>query len=99
MHWYRWEESDLVLELKLQPGASRSEFAGLHGTFLKTRIHAPAVDGKANSTLIAFLAEAFGVAKQHIRIERGELSRFKSLRICAPHTLPPPLLQLGLSRE
>ena len=99
MHWYRWEKSDLILELKLQRGASRSEFAGLQGTHLKVRIHAPAVDGKANSALIAFLAEAFGLAKQHIRIERGELSRFKSLRICAPQTLPQALLQLGLSRE
>lgn len=99
MHWYRWDEADLLLELKLQPGASRSEFSGLHGDHLKLRIHAPAVDGKANSTLIAFLAEAFGAAKQQIRIERGELSRIKSLRIRAPQTLPTALLQLGLSRE
>lgn len=99
MHWYRWDESDLLLELKLQPGASRSEFSGLHGDHLKLRIHAPAVDGKANSTLIAFLAEAFGTAKHQVRIERGELSRIKSLRICAPQTLPTTLLQLGLSRE
>jgi uncharacterized protein (TIGR00251 family) len=99
MHWYRWEESDLILELKLQPGASRSEFVGLHGNHLKLRIHAPAVDGKANSSLIAFLAEAFDTSKQQVRIERGELSRIKSLRICAPQTLPTALLQLGLSRE
>jgi len=99
MHWYRWGGSDLLLEVKLQPGASRSEFAGMHGDHLKLRIHAPAVDGKANAALLTFIADAFAISKSNIQIERGELGRYKILRICAPERLPEALLQLGLTRE
>lgn len=99
MSWYRWDNADLLLEVKLQPGASRSEFAGMHAGHLKLRIHAPAIDGKANNQLVTFLADAFFTAKNQISIERGELSRLKILRISAPSRLPEALLQLGLRRE
>jgi len=59
----RWVANDLVLFCHLQPGAKRSEFAGLHAERIKIRVHAPPVDGKANSQLIAFLSAAFAVAK------------------------------------
>ena len=98
MSWYRWDNDDLLLAVKLQPGASRSEFAGLHGENLKLRIHAPATDGKANDELVAFLACAFHLAKNRIQIERGEFTRTKMLRIDAPRDIPSALVELGLSR-
>ena len=49
----------MVLELHVQPGASRTEFAGRHGERLKVRLAARALDGKANEALVAFLAEHF----------------------------------------
>lgn len=84
----RWEANDLVLFCHLQPGAKRSEFAGLHAERIKIRIHAPPVDGKANSQLIAFLSAAFAVGKNAIHIESGELSRQKRVRIEQPNTIP-----------
>jgi uncharacterized protein (TIGR00251 family) len=89
--FYRWRGADLHLACHLQPGASRSGFAGLHGDRLKIRIAAPPVDGKANAALIAFLAAEFSVPKQQVAIERGDSSRQKSVCIERPQRLPDGL--------
>jgi uncharacterized protein (TIGR00251 family) len=44
---------------------------------LKIAVQAPAVEGRANSALVAFLAEMFGVAKSQVELVSGELSRSK----------------------
>ena len=71
----------MILELHVQPGASRSEFAGKHGERIKVRLAARAVDGKANAALIEFLAEYYGVPKRNVRIEAGLKSRQKRVVI------------------
>jgi uncharacterized protein (TIGR00251 family) len=71
----------LILELHVQPGASRSEFAGKHGERIKVRLAARAVDGKANDALIEFLAEHYNVPKRNVRIESGLKSRQKRVLI------------------
>jgi uncharacterized protein len=73
----------LILELHVQPGASRSEFAGMHGDRVKVRLAARAVDGKANEALVEFLAEHYGVAKSRVRIASGLKSRQKRVIIDA----------------
>lgn len=67
----------MILELYVQPGAARSEFAGEHGGRLKLRLAAPPVEGKANAALIEFLAEYFNVPKRDVRITAGLKSRRK----------------------
>jgi len=91
MSWFRWDGADLVLACHLQPKASRDEFAGRHGERLKIRLTAPPLEGKANAQLLAFLGTAFGVAKSQVRLESGELSRQKRVRIHAPQQLPAEL--------
>ena len=71
----------MILDLHVQPGASRSEFAGQHGTRLKVRLAARAVDGKANAALIDFLAAHYGVPKRSVRILSGLKSRQKRVEI------------------
>ena len=71
----------MILELHVQPGASRSEFAGRHGERIKVRIAAPAVDDKANAALIEFLADYYKVPKRNVRIEAGLRSRRKRVAI------------------
>ena len=71
----------MVLELHVQPGASRTEFAGRHGERLKVRLAARAVDGKANEALVAFLAEHYKVPKRNVRIASGLKSRQKRILI------------------
>ncbi len=88
MGWFRWDGDDLLLDCHLQPKASKDEFAGLHGERLKIRLTAPPVEGKANAHLLAFLGQAFGVAKSLVSLEGGELNRQKRVRIRTPRTLP-----------
>ncbi len=85
---YQWQGQDLLLFCHLQPGASKTEFSGLHGDRLKIRIKAPPVDGKANATLINFLSAEFSVAKNQVIIEQGELGRQKTIRIRSPQKIP-----------
>lgn len=91
MTFYRWDGEDLLLDVHLQPKASRDEFAGLHGERLKIRLTAPPVEGKANAHLLAFLGKAFGVPKSAVVLESGELNRQKRIRIPRPTQLPPAL--------
>jgi uncharacterized protein len=71
----------VILELHVQPGAARTEFAGEYGGRLKLRLAAPPVDGKANDALVAFLAEYYGVPKRNVRILAGTSSRRKRILI------------------
>ncbi len=68
-------------EVHVQPRASRTELAGLHGGALKVRVAAPPVDAAANRALIAFLAESLGVPKRSVRIVTGETSRSKLIEV------------------
>ena len=71
----------MILELHVQPGASRTEFAGKRGERLKVRLAAPAHEGKANEALIEFLAEYYGVPRRNVRITAGLKSRQKRVVI------------------
>lgn len=86
--WRREEGAALVLSLHVQPGATRTGVAGLHGDALKLRVAAPPVDGKANAAVLRFLAEAFDVPLARITLVRGESSRQKTVRIEAPRRRP-----------
>lgn len=67
--------------MRVQPRASRTELAGLHGGVLKVRVAAPPVDDAANRALIEFLAECLGVARRAVRIVGGETSRTKVIEV------------------
>jgi uncharacterized protein (TIGR00251 family) len=71
----------LILDLHVQPGASRTEFAGKHGDRIKVRVAARAVDGGANQALIEFLAAHYGVPRRSVRITSGFKSRQKRVVI------------------
>ena len=76
------EDGDgVVLSLHVQPGAKRTETAGLHGEALKIRLAAPPVDGRANDALIAFLAKTLGVPKANVDVVAGQSSRAKRVRV------------------
>ncbi|MDD5295568.1 MAG: DUF167 domain-containing protein [Rhodocyclaceae bacterium] len=74
-------DGSVTLSLHIQPGASRTQSAGLHGEALKLRLAAPPVDGKANTCLVAFLAEFLGCPKSTVELVSGASSRQKRVRI------------------
>ena len=76
--------------MHVQPGARRSGVAGLHGDRLKIRIAAPALDGRANDALVAFIAEQLGIPRARVAVVRGERSRDKLVAVsgdCDPSRL------------
>jgi uncharacterized protein (TIGR00251 family) len=79
--WLRRHESTVTLTLHVQPGARRTEVAGLYGDALKIRLAAPPVDGKANAALIEFIATRLGLPKTAVRLAAGRSSRRKILEI------------------
>jgi len=70
-----------TLELKTIPNAPRNEIVGWLGSALKVKVHAPAVEGKANDELIDFLAEKLGVHRRSVTLLRGDKSRQKVVQI------------------
>jgi len=75
--------SDVLLRLKVVPGASRTQLAGMLGDRLKLRISAPPEAGKANKAIIKFLATALGAKQNQITIEQGETSAEKTVRVAS----------------
>ncbi len=70
-----------TLELKVIPNAPRDEVAGWLGGTLKVKLHAPALDGRANEALADFLAARLGLPRRAIALVRGDKSRHKLVRI------------------
>lgn len=81
MPWLREVPGAVLLEVLVQPRASRTRAVGEHGGRLKIQLAAPPVDGEANRALVAFLAEALGVRKGDVAIHRGETGRRKTIRV------------------
>jgi uncharacterized protein (TIGR00251 family) len=73
----------IILNLQIQPRASKSEVCGVQGDALKIRLTSPPVDGAANMLCCEFLAELFHVPKSAVEILSGETSRHKRVKISA----------------
>ncbi|MGD0097781.1 MAG: DUF167 domain-containing protein [Terracidiphilus sp.] len=71
----------VTLAVRAQPGAKKTAITGVYGegpaAQLKIAVHAPPLQGRANSALIAFLAETFDLSKNAVQLMSGELSRSK----------------------
>ena len=74
-------ERTVRFRVHVQPRASRSEIAGMHGDALKVRLEAPPVDDAANDALIQLLADALGLTKRAVRIVSGARSRDKLVEV------------------
>jgi uncharacterized protein (TIGR00251 family) len=95
LSWYQIGRDGVTLQIQAQPGAKRTEVAGLYGDCLKLRLASPPVDGKANECLIAFLAERLGVKRAQVRITRGLSSRRKNVFVALAGFQPAVLLENG----
>jgi uncharacterized protein len=87
----RRDGADVLLEVRVQPRASRNEFAGLMDDRLRVRLNAPPVDGRANAALVDFVAEACGLPRARVTLDRGTTGRDKRLRLHGLATIPPAL--------
>lgn len=69
----------VLLNLHVQPRASRNELVGLQGDALKVRFTSPPVDGAANRLCIEFFAKLMGIPKRDVLLVSGDKSRHKRL--------------------
>jgi len=75
-------ESDPVrFRVRVQPRASRNEFADVQNGVLRVRLRAPPVDGAANEALVEFIADELGLARRQVRIVSGFGSRNKVVEV------------------
>ena len=81
--WLRVGDGKITLTLHIQPGAKKTEVAGLYGDALKIRLAAPPVDGKANAALIGFVADRLALPKSAVTLKSGQTSRRKVLEVSA----------------
>lgn len=73
------DSASVSLSVHVQPKASRTRIAGLHGEALKLCITSPPVDGKANAAVIRFFAKLFKIPRAAVTIASGEASRDKRI--------------------
>lgn len=83
---YRIDGQDLIVGLRVTPGARSEGFDGIAegadgARFVRLKVRAKAQEGEANAAAIAMLAVALGVARSTISLESGRAARIKSLRI------------------
>lgn len=73
--------SSQYITLHVVPNAPKSVVVGRHGTALKVKLHAPAVDNKANTELVRFLAEQLDLPASAVTLVRGQKSREKTVAL------------------
>jgi len=89
--WYQWEGERLILTVRVQPNAKKDEVGALmcecQVHYVKIRITALPVDGKANKHLIKYLASVFKVPQSAIALLSGKSARLKRVSIMSPKRL------------
>jgi len=70
-----------TLAVRVQPGAKKTAITGVYGEGAEARVkialQAPAVEGRANEALIAFLADVFDLPRSAVTITHGQAGRSK----------------------
>lgn len=71
----------MILAVRVQPRASKTEISGTMDGALKVRLQAPALEDHANEALCEFLAHLLKTPKSAVRILSGHRSRSKRVEI------------------
>ena len=74
--------------MRAVPGAKKSAVADENDDYVRIRLAAPAVEGKANDELVRFVAEWFGVRASVVTLVSGEKARVKRVRVAGAQAPP-----------
>jgi len=72
---------DVLIRIKVVPGARGNGIAGVLGDRIKIRVSAPAEGGRANRAVCAVIAAQVGVRPRQVSVERGHASAQKVVRV------------------
>ena len=81
MPWLLSTHDGCIITVKATPRARKSEVSGADPEWLRVRLQAPPVDGKANAELIALFAKTFGIPKRSVELLTGDTSRLKRVKL------------------
>jgi uncharacterized protein (TIGR00251 family) len=73
--------ADLLVDLLVQPRASRARIGPLQGDRFKVAVTAPPVEGAANAAVIELLAQKLGCPRRDVELVSGAGSRRKTVRL------------------
>jgi uncharacterized protein (TIGR00251 family) len=73
--------SSVIFSVKVVPRSSKTAIVGLLGGMLKIKLAAAPEKGKANESLVEFLADTLGVKKNTVSITSGLTSPVKTIQI------------------
>jgi uncharacterized protein (TIGR00251 family) len=92
------DQHGLTFTAKIVPGSSRTALAGLLDDMIKIKVATAPQKGKANQSLVAFLAKRLGVKRSEVQIVAGQTSPVKQIRI-AGLSAEAFLERMGLARK
>jgi uncharacterized protein len=73
--------SSVIFSVKVVPRSSKTTIAGVLGDMLKVKLAAAPEKGKANDSLVAFLADTLGLKRNTVTITSGQTSPVKTIQI------------------
>ena len=91
-------DEGVVFVVKVVPGSSRTAVCGLLDNMIKIKVSAAPEKGKANKSLVEFLAKQLGVKKNAVRIISGQTNPVKHIRVNGI-SAEALLKKLGLNEE
>jgi len=92
--WYKIQNSQIILNIIIQPGARKSEIVGIYDDRLKIRLQAPPVDGKANKLLVKFVAKLFNVPSKNVKLLKGHKSKLKKIEVLQSQIDPEHIYEI-----
>ena len=78
--------SSVIFSVKVVPRSSRTAIAGILNGMLKVKLSAAPEKGKANESLVEFLADTLGIKRNTITITSGLTSPVKTIQIAGVST-------------
>jgi uncharacterized protein len=70
-----------IVAVFVQPRASRDAVVGIHGSALKVKVSAPALEGRANRAVERLLADRLDISSAAVKVVSGASSRSKRIEI------------------
>jgi uncharacterized protein len=79
--WIKVRRENILISVRVQPGATKDIITGIREGSLSIKLCSPPVEGRANDSLIRFIADRLNISKSSIQIIHGIKNRKKLLEV------------------